>query len=111
MTTLTFQSANAPTMIAPATSVAVAARRAVVPISEGSCPLRRSLQPMLERPGEHVYLDARRHAVVLVRPLARAVALALLGTLGFAIGWPASVAGGVLLVVGAGGAGGGGGGR
>ena len=54
---------------------------------------------MLERPGEHVYLDARRHAVVLVRPLARAVALALLGTLGFAIGWPASVAGAVLLVV------------
>jgi uncharacterized membrane protein YdbT with pleckstrin-like domain len=53
---------------------------------------------MLGRPHEHVHLDARRHVVVLVRPLARAAALAALGTVGFAVGWPASAAGAVLLV-------------
>jgi uncharacterized membrane protein YdbT with pleckstrin-like domain len=46
---------------------------------------------------EPVLLDARRHVVVLARPLLRAVALAALGALGFAVGWPASIAGGVLL--------------
>ena len=50
------------------------------------------------RSDEHVYLEARRHAVVLVRPLLRAAALAALGAVGFAVGWPASAAGAVLLV-------------
>jgi uncharacterized membrane protein YdbT with pleckstrin-like domain len=57
---------------------------------------------MLAQPEEHVYLDARRHGIVLVRPLARALALAVLGIVGFAVGWPASLAGGTLLVLAAG---------
>ena len=54
---------------------------------------------MLAQPEEHVYLDARRHGIVLVRPLARALALAALGIVGFEIGWPLSLAGASLLVV------------
>jgi len=53
---------------------------------------------MLAQPGEHVFLDARRHGVVLVRPLSRALALGVLGAAGFAIGWPLSLAGAGLLV-------------
>jgi membrane protein YdbS with pleckstrin-like domain len=48
---------------------------------------------------EHVYLDARRHGVVLVRPLGRALVLALLGAVAFLGGWPVSAAGAALLVV------------
>jgi uncharacterized membrane protein YdbT with pleckstrin-like domain len=54
---------------------------------------------MLAQPEEQVYLDARRHGIVLVRPLARALALALLGIVGFAVGWPASLAGVTLLAL------------
>jgi uncharacterized membrane protein YdbT with pleckstrin-like domain len=54
---------------------------------------------MLAEPEEHVYLDARRHGVVLVRPLCRALVLALLGTAAFLGGWPVSVAGATLLVI------------
>jgi len=44
-----------------------------------------------------VYVDARRHGVVLVRPLSRALVLALLGAVAFLGGWPVSVAGAALL--------------
>lgn len=54
---------------------------------------------MLAHPEERVYLDARRHGIVLVRPLGRALALAGLGLVGFAVGWPLSLAGGALLLV------------
>jgi len=54
---------------------------------------------MPERPEGHVYFDARRHGVVLVRPLARALVLALLGAVAFLGGWPVSVAGAGLLCV------------
>ena len=57
---------------------------------------------MLAQPEEHVYLDARRHGIVLVRPLARAAALAVLGAVSFAVGWPASLAGATLLALAAG---------
>ena len=53
---------------------------------------------MLDDPEERVYLDARRHGIVLLRPLARAVAVAVLGFIGLAVGWPLSAAGAVLLV-------------
>ena len=53
---------------------------------------------MLDDPEERVYLDARRHGIVLLRPLARAVAVAVLGVVGLAVGWPVSAAGAVLLV-------------
>lgn len=54
---------------------------------------------MLTESDEHVYLDERRHGVILVRPLTRALALAVLGATGLAIGWPVSLAGLVLLIV------------
>jgi uncharacterized membrane protein YdbT with pleckstrin-like domain len=57
------------------------------------------VQPLLSRSDEHVYLDERRHGVILVRPLARALAVAVLGVTGLAIGWPVSPAGLALLVV------------
>ena len=54
---------------------------------------------MLSQAGEQVYLDARRHGVVLVKPLSRALAIAVLGVTAFALGWPLSLAGAVLLIV------------
>jgi uncharacterized membrane protein YdbT with pleckstrin-like domain len=51
---------------------------------------------MLEQE-EQICLDARRHGIVLLRPLSRAVVFAVLGAVGFAVGWPASLAGAVLL--------------
>jgi membrane protein YdbS with pleckstrin-like domain len=47
---------------------------------------------------ERVLLDERRHGIVLVRPLARALLLAALGVGGFELGWPASIPGGILLL-------------
>jgi membrane protein YdbS with pleckstrin-like domain len=49
--------------------------------------------------GERVLADRRRHGIVLVRPLGRALLLASLGAAGFQLGWPASIPGGVLLIV------------
>src|SRR6266568_6930356 len=54
---------------------------------------------MLSNPEERVCVDSRRHGVVLVKPLSRALALAVLGVTGFALGWPLSLAGAGLLVV------------
>lgn len=53
---------------------------------------------------ERVFVDARRHGVVLVRPLGRALVLALLGAAAFLGGWPVSAVGAVLLLVAAAGA-------
>ena len=49
------------------------------------------------RPEEHVCLDARRHTMVLARPLARAVLLAVGGILLLTVPWPVSAAGAVVL--------------
>jgi uncharacterized membrane protein YdbT with pleckstrin-like domain len=54
---------------------------------------------MLRNPDEQVFLDARRHGVVLIRPLFRALVLAALGGAAFLAGWPVSAAGAALLVV------------
>jgi uncharacterized membrane protein YdbT with pleckstrin-like domain len=54
---------------------------------------------MLTESDEYVYLDERRHGVILVRPLTRALALAVLGATGLALGWPVSLVGLVLLIV------------
>ena len=51
---------------------------------------------------EHVYVDQRRHGIVLVRPLGRSLLLVILGITGLALGWPATIAGAVLVVVAAG---------
>jgi membrane protein YdbS with pleckstrin-like domain len=47
---------------------------------------------------ERVLVDERRHGIVLVRPLGRALLLAMLGVTGFVLGWPASLPGAVLLL-------------
>src|SRR5262245_38315942 len=96
MTIRIFQSASAKTMIDPVTSVTIAARRAVVPIPGFLPAAAKGGTPMLEQE-EQICLDARRHGIVLLRPLSRAAAFALLGAVGFAVGWPASLAGAVLL--------------
>ncbi|HUZ99911.1 MAG TPA: PH domain-containing protein [Gaiellaceae bacterium] len=46
---------------------------------------------------ERIYVDARRHGVVLVRPLGRALLISLLGAIAFLGGWPVSAAGAALL--------------
>jgi hypothetical protein len=46
---------------------------------------------------EQVFVDQRRHGIVLVRPLGRALLLALLGGTGVLLSWPASIAGAFLL--------------
>jgi membrane protein YdbS with pleckstrin-like domain len=51
------------------------------------------------RPEEHVCLDARRHTVVLARPLARSVVLAVAGVFLLALPWPVPVAGAVVLAL------------
>jgi uncharacterized membrane protein YdbT with pleckstrin-like domain len=56
---------------------------------------------MLAAPDERVCLEARRHGIVLARPLSRAVGLAAIGGLLFVVGWPATVLGAPLLAVGA----------
>ena len=52
---------------------------------------------MLPGPDEPIRLDARRHGVVLARPLARAGGLAALAAGAFLLGWPVTVAGALLL--------------
>ena len=102
MTTLIFHRASAMTTIPITTSVTVAARRAVVLIARDRARSVEAFNPMLASAEEQVYLDARRHGVVLARPLARAGAVAALGAAGFALGWPFSLGGAALLLVAAG---------
>ena len=46
---------------------------------------------------ERIYVDARRHGVVLVRPLGRALVISVIGAIAFLGGWPVSAAGAALL--------------
>jgi uncharacterized membrane protein YdbT with pleckstrin-like domain len=52
---------------------------------------------MLSTPEERVCLHARRHGVVLARPLAQALALAALGGLLLTRAWPFAIAGALLV--------------
>jgi Bacterial PH domain len=56
---------------------------------------------MLVHPDEQVCLDARRHGVVLARPLARAGGLAAAGAFLLALPWPLAVPGAALVAFGA----------
>ncbi len=56
---------------------------------------------MLADPEERVFLDARRHGIVLVRPLFRALVATVAGGAMLAFAWPLAVAGAVLMGVGA----------
>jgi len=46
---------------------------------------------------EHVFLDARRHGVVLARPLGQALLLAIVGGTLTAFVWPLAIAGAILV--------------
>jgi uncharacterized membrane protein YdbT with pleckstrin-like domain len=50
---------------------------------------------------ERVRLDRRRHGVVLVRPFLRALLLTAVGVAAIAAGWPVSLPGPLLMLVGA----------
>jgi len=54
------------------------------------------------RPEERVCLDARRHSIVLLRPLSRAVGLSAAGVLLLLLPWPLPVGGAALQIVAAG---------
>lgn len=56
---------------------------------------------MLVQPDEQVCLDARRHGVVLARPLVRAGVLAGSGAILLALPWPLALAGAGLVAIGA----------
>ncbi len=54
---------------------------------------------MLAAPGEHVWLQSRRHGIVLARAFARSFALLAAGMVLLALGWPASAGGAGLAVL------------
>jgi membrane protein YdbS with pleckstrin-like domain len=56
---------------------------------------------VLTSDGERTCWESRRHAVVLVRPVARGIALGIAGFVCFAIGWPVMLAGPPLIALGA----------
>jgi uncharacterized membrane protein YdbT with pleckstrin-like domain len=63
--------------------------------------VRRRARSMLSDPEERVFLDARRHGIVLVRPLSRAVLATVVGGALLAFAWPLAVLGAVLMALGA----------
>jgi uncharacterized membrane protein YdbT with pleckstrin-like domain len=63
--------------------------------------VRRRARSMLSDPEERVFLDARRHGIVLVRPLSRAVVATVVGGALLAFAWPLAVLGAVLMALGA----------
>jgi uncharacterized membrane protein YdbT with pleckstrin-like domain len=56
---------------------------------------------MLSEPDERVCLDSRRHGIVLLRPVAQAAALGLVGGAALMGGWPLPIVGAGILVIGA----------
>lgn len=56
---------------------------------------------MLTEPDERICLDSRRHGIVLVRPVAQAAALGVLGGAALMGGWPLPIFGAGCLAVGA----------
>jgi uncharacterized membrane protein YdbT with pleckstrin-like domain len=57
---------------------------------------------MLGTPEERIVVHARRHGIVLARPLARSALLAAMGGGAVVAGWPFSILGALLLAVAAG---------
>lgn len=55
----------------------------------------------MDNDGEKVFLDARRHGVVLALPFAQALALAIVGGILLAFVWPLALAGSLLVLLGA----------
>src|SRR4051794_26059499 len=92
------QRASVSATIVTTTSVAIAVLRAVSPIARVFWPGDESRKPVLPGPDEPIRLDARRHGVVLARPLLRSALLAALAAGAFLLGWPATVGGALLLL-------------
>ena len=61
----------------------------------------RSFMAMYAQPEERVFVDVRRHGVVLVRPFLRALALAVAGVFLLTMPWPVPLAGPIVIGVGA----------
>jgi uncharacterized membrane protein YdbT with pleckstrin-like domain len=62
-------------------------------------PPGEAVRAVLTAPDERVYLDARRHGVVLARPLAQALVLAASGAVLLVQPWPLQLPGALLVVV------------
>src|ERR1051325_8234355 len=82
ITMFSCEGASAPATIEMTTIVAMAALRATFPITRRVLPREglvansaKTGRAMLASPDERVCLDARRHGVVLARPLAQAIVL------------------------------------
>lgn len=56
---------------------------------------------MLADPEERVFLDARRHGIVLAWPVSRALAASVVGGALLALAWPLAVAGVAVMALGA----------
>src|SRR4051794_1673656 len=102
MMSLSFHSASATTTRPITISVASAVLFAISRMTRVFSPLGESGKRMMTSAWEKVCLDERRHAVVLALPFARALGVASVGIGLMVIGWPASIAGVALQVVGAG---------
>jgi hypothetical protein len=111
---LSFHIASASAITATATTVATRALRAVSAMAWRSSRrvafaanagtsrvAAKPVGPMVSR-DEEICFDARRHGVVLARPLAQAAVLALLGAALLAQQWPLPVPGAALVVLAAG---------
>jgi membrane protein YdbS with pleckstrin-like domain len=70
-------------------------------MTRGLSPVGECSKRMVTSGWERVCLDERRHAVVLAVPFLRALGLAAVGIGLMAIGWPASIVGVLLQVLGA----------
>jgi len=79
--------------------VATAVRFAVFAIPRVRSFCSENAKDVLDGAGERVVVEARRHGVVLLRPLARAGAVAVVGAVALAAGWPFTAIGAALLVL------------
>src|SRR5881398_2574763 len=97
----TCHSARAAATMPRTTSVAIAARRAVSAATRDFSPGGEYVKPMLRAADEQVFLDARRHGIVLLRPLLKAGLAAVAGAAAIAAGrgWSVSAAGATLLAL------------
>jgi membrane protein YdbS with pleckstrin-like domain len=75
--------------------------RAVSTIARVFSPGDEGGKPVLTGPNERVCVDARRHGVVLARPLVRALAPAAAGAVLTVQPWPLAIVGAALLAFGA----------
>src|SRR5438876_10336816 len=93
ITSLSFHTASAAATIPITTSVATAARFAVSFISPGILPSATNPPTPMVSAHEQVFVEERRHGIVLAGSFVRAAAVAAPGVVGVAVGWPATALG------------------